>query len=356
VVPLLSADQLTLAHRVLQPVQALGYRIRGVVSDDEKALLRAVAQVWPGVAQQTCQLHCLQDAATPIQAADQTLKKALKKAGRASFYTVCRALSQLPPDDPRHAVLTTYAELIRAILTAGSKPPLALGGLRVFEDLTRLDASLHRSRNKGATRSWINSRRWSNAAPPSRRSTGASNANAAGWWNWIGSWTHPKTRDRAQPGAVSSGASRTSWSNWKRMPSATPPRPRWSRISVPPCDTAGRACLPAMPGLNATGLTTMETFFGRLRTRQRQIHGRKSVHEFILRYGEWAVFIDPTETFAQVLGRFQHFDQAEFDQEHERFQKAQRRLQVLYRFRHHPRRCLKQLEQQWAKAIRRKSR
>ena len=40
----------------------------------------------------------------------------------------------------------------------------------------------------------------------------------------------------------------------------------------------------------------VETFFGRLRTRQRQIHGRKSVHEFILRYGEWALFIDPTES------------------------------------------------------------
>jgi hypothetical protein len=100
----------------------------------------------------------------------------------------------------------------------------------------------------------------------------------------------------------------------------------------------------------------LETFFGRLRTRQRQIHGRKSVHEFILRYGEWAVFIDPTETFDQVLRRLQQFDQDQLDLEYTRFMKAQRRLHVLYRFRHHPRRCLKQLEQQWAKAVRRKSR
>ncbi len=100
----------------------------------------------------------------------------------------------------------------------------------------------------------------------------------------------------------------------------------------------------------------LETFFGRLRTRQRQIHGRKSVHEFILRYGEGAVFIDPAETFDQVVQRFQQFDQARFDQEYARFLIAQRRLQVLHRFRHHPRRCLKQLEQQWAEAIRRKSR
>lgn len=99
----------------------------------------------------------------------------------------------------------------------------------------------------------------------------------------------------------------------------------------------------------------LESFFGRLRTRQRQIHGRKSVHEFILRYGEWAVFIDPTESFAQVLQRFQQFDQAKFDEESARFRKAQLRLRVQYRFRHHPRRCLKELEQQWDAAVHRPS-
>ncbi len=99
----------------------------------------------------------------------------------------------------------------------------------------------------------------------------------------------------------------------------------------------------------------LESFFGRLRTRQRQIHGRKSVHEFILRYGEWAVYIDPTESLEQVLLRFQQFDQAEFDKEYARFRKAQLRLRVQYRFRHNPRRCLKELEQQWAEAVSHKS-
>lgn len=95
----------------------------------------------------------------------------------------------------------------------------------------------------------------------------------------------------------------------------------------------------------------METFFGRLRTRQRQIHGRKSVHEFIIRYGEWAIYLDPSESFEQILQRFQQFNQAEFDLEYARFLKTQQHLRLLYRFRHHPRRCLTQLEQQWAAAV-----
>jgi hypothetical protein len=180
VTPLLSAAHQTLERLVLQPVKALGSRLRGVVSDDEQALLLAVGHVFPGVAHQPCQSHCLRDAAAPIVEADQACKKALKRAMRAPFYPVCRALSQLSPKDPRHVVLNTYAELIRSTLTEGSKPPFALGGLRVFEDLTRLEASLTRSRKKGAIRSWINSWPWFAAAARFRRRIGVSSANGTG--------------------------------------------------------------------------------------------------------------------------------------------------------------------------------
>ena len=100
----------------------------------------------------------------------------------------------------------------------------------------------------------------------------------------------------------------------------------------------------------------METFFGRLHTRQRQIHARKSVHEFIIRYGKWAIYLDPTESFGQVLDRCAQFNQADFDAEYARFMTTQQRLQLLHRFRHHPRRCLTKLEQQRAEAIRPKTR
>lgn len=82
-VSLFSADQSTLEQRLLQPIESLGYRICGVVSDDEKALRLALAHRWPQVSHQTCQVHCLRAAATPIVQADQAFKKALKKAIRA---------------------------------------------------------------------------------------------------------------------------------------------------------------------------------------------------------------------------------------------------------------------------------
>ncbi len=96
----------------------------------------------------------------------------------------------------------------------------------------------------------------------------------------------------------------------------------------------------------------LETYFSRLRTRQRRVQGHKSVHEFILRYGEWAIYVDDAESFEQVLVRFQQFEQQKFDSEYARFLKVQKRFQIRYRFRHHPQQCLTQLEQQWAEAQR----
>jgi hypothetical protein len=256
VTPVLSAGHQTLARQVLQPVKALGYRIRGGVSDDEQALQVAVAQVFPGVHHQTCQVHCLRDAATPIVEADQAFKKTLKQAIRAPFYAASRALSHLAPEDPCQTVLSTYAELIRSTLTEGSKPPFALGGLRVFADLARLEASLHRSQEKGGILSWHSCWPWSNVAAHLPRSIGGSSANGTGWSSWNGGSTRPKRASHAPRGAVSNDRSRTSWRNWKHTLCSTPPTPRWSPISAPPSGNAGLGSLPAMLGPNVTAPTT----------------------------------------------------------------------------------------------------
>ena len=154
VVPVLGATQPTLAMRVLRPINALGYRIRGVVSDEEVALCRAIAQEWPGAAHQTCHWHCLRDAAAPLLAADRALKKAGKRALRDPVAAVARTLERFAPGDPCTEVLGTYSELIRTSLVEGSKPPFVFGSLRTLAALGRLEASLQRSQQKGGIRCW----------------------------------------------------------------------------------------------------------------------------------------------------------------------------------------------------------
>ena len=255
---LLSTAHQTLAARLLQPVKDLGYRIRGLVSDDEQALRLAAADVLPGVSHQTCQLHCLRDAALPITEADQTLKKALKQAIRGPFYAVCRAIDQLAPADPCRAVLSTYADLIRTTLTEGSKPPFALGGLRVFEDLTRLEASLRRSRKKGAILFWTNSLRWFNAATLSQPSIAVSNVNTVGWSNWTGGWIRQSGPvSHARPDETSSGKSKSSWPSWNSMPTRAPKMSRPWHTSARRSVNVGRVSSPAMRGRNAGAPTTI---------------------------------------------------------------------------------------------------
>jgi hypothetical protein len=254
-VALLTTDHHTLATHVLQPIKALGCRIRGVVSDDEKALQRAVAQVLPGTPHQTCQFHCLRDAAVPIADADRAFKKALKQAIRVPLYATCRALNQLVPNDPHHFVLSTYAELIRSTLTEGSKPPFALGGLRVCEDLARLEASLQRSGKRGGIRCWTPCWQWCNAVSPLPASIGNSNASRGGWSSWSGGLIRTKGPSRPPLVAVFNNRSRNFWSTWNSTLKTIPKTRQWSPISVRPSGSAGLGSSPAIPGPNATAPT-----------------------------------------------------------------------------------------------------
>ena len=95
----------------------------------------------------------------------------------------------------------------------------------------------------------------------------------------------------------------------------------------------------------------LETFFKDMKHHQRRITGRKSVHEFILRYGPFAAFIDYAEAFDDLLARLRQVKPAAFKQARQALQKIQLRLKKLYRFRHHPDKYYRDLEMQWEQAI-----
>lgn len=94
----------------------------------------------------------------------------------------------------------------------------------------------------------------------------------------------------------------------------------------------------------------LETFFKDMKHHQRRITGRKSVHEFILRYGSFAAFIDYAESFDDLLTRLHQVQTEDFKQARQTLQKVQLRLKKLYRFRHHPVAYYRDLETRWEKA------
>lgn len=104
--------------------------------------------------------------------------------------------------------------------------------------------------------------------------------------------------------------------------------------------------IPNVPSSN----NDLETFFRDMKHHQRRITGRKSVHDFILRYGPFAAFIDYAETFDNLFARLRQVRSEDFQQAHDVLQKVETRLKKLYRFRHHPNEYYWDLESRWEKA------
>lgn len=105
--------------------------------------------------------------------------------------------------------------------------------------------------------------------------------------------------------------------------------------------------VPDLPPTN----NDLETFFGRLKTNQRRVTGRKSVNSFVLRYGAYAAFIDLSESKADLLARLRQVDRAAYKQERQQLQTILAEARDQRRFRHKRDLALRELELEWAAVV-----
>jgi YesN/AraC family two-component response regulator len=101
-------------------------------------------------------------------------------------------------------------------------------------------------------------------------------------------------------------------------------------------------------GLPATN-NAHETFFNQLKHNQRRINGHKSVQAFIVRYGVYAAYLDPQETFEQLLARLSPVSNEDFQLARQAWRESEASLHKAHRFRCHRARFLKELEADWEK-------
>ena len=145
----------TIRARLLQPLKALAEEIGlswyGIVSDAQESIRTAVSKELPDVPHQACQSHCLCKAGELTFQADRNMKKRLKASFRQRLKRLERRIERLPENDPFQPVLADYADAMRATLLEGGIAPFQLGGVRVFDDLNALAASLARCQEKGGT-------------------------------------------------------------------------------------------------------------------------------------------------------------------------------------------------------------
>jgi hypothetical protein len=146
---LLSACEADLANLLREVQQEIDVPIRGVISDGQRSIRKAVQAVLPDVPHQLCHFHYLREAAKPVYDADKHAKKELKKHLRG-VRPIERAVEK--QQDEEAEAIRGYCLAVRAALTDDGRPPLAAPGLKLNERITAIAASLTRVSKKGACR------------------------------------------------------------------------------------------------------------------------------------------------------------------------------------------------------------
>lgn len=146
---LLSATEADLTPLISEVRDALPVPIRGVISDGQHSIRRAVASALPGVPHQLCQFHYLREAAKPVYEADRHAKKELKKKVRG-----VRAIERSVEarTDAAAEVIAGYCSAVRGALTDDGRPPLEASGLKLRGRLSAISRSLKRVTGKKGSR------------------------------------------------------------------------------------------------------------------------------------------------------------------------------------------------------------
>jgi len=146
---LLSASEAELAVLLQEVQQSLPVPIHGVVSDGQHSIRNAVHSILPDVPHQLCHFHYLREAAKPVYEADKHAKKELKKQLRG-VRPIERAVEKRK--DAEAQAIRGYCLAVRSSLTDDGRAPLEASGLKLYERISAIVASLARVSEKGAYR------------------------------------------------------------------------------------------------------------------------------------------------------------------------------------------------------------
>jgi hypothetical protein len=151
----------------LQPIAALGWPVTAVLSDKQRGLVPAVAEVFPNAKHAFCQIHYLNNAAEPVSEADEAMKINLRQGVRQEIGALIRqekvemagvltvtggipspvvpkTVSPDPLAQEQDDIIQDLRRRIRYLLTLKGRPPFCLAGIAMFERLTEIKECLER--------------------------------------------------------------------------------------------------------------------------------------------------------------------------------------------------------------------
>jgi hypothetical protein len=118
-------DLVPLLEEVVTACRTWQIPIKGVISDGQHSIRKAVASALPGIPHQLCHFHYLKEAAKPVYEADKHAKKELKKHLRG-VRPIERTVAQRRDEEAE--VIRGYCLAVRSALTDDGKPPLSTPG------------------------------------------------------------------------------------------------------------------------------------------------------------------------------------------------------------------------------------
>jgi len=151
----------------LQPIAAMGLPVTAVMSDKQRGLVPAIAEVFSSAKHSFCQMHYLGNAAEPMSKADEAMKIELRQGVRQEIGALIRqekvekqgvltvtggipspvTVKEVSPDpvmQEQEAILQDISRRIRYLLTLKGRPPFCLAGIEMFERLTEVKDFLER--------------------------------------------------------------------------------------------------------------------------------------------------------------------------------------------------------------------
>ncbi len=354
---LYSADTNSIV-RELQVVAALGLPIQAIISDDEKATVAAVAQVWPHKPHGLCHIHFLKVVQKPIYEADRQLATALRKPLRA-LNKIERLLQHSPElidllsSDQKQA-LRRYLDALRAVLLTKGQSPFRLAGATIFQRLAQLTDSLARSHSQQAhsvltqlqqltqphlayQADYERIQRQQNWFLGLTDLLNVSTTQIHQWATKTGAEVAQEVDDYLQSLACLGDELTEDASFFDHMLRCTA---RWASGLYWTYEVS------ALPRTN----NELEADIGDIKEQYRRITGRRTLKDYLMRYGPYLAFDDDQDDPEELRQWFAEIERQEFVNEKAKLEAMREKLRNMQRFRQDPLDFLAETERLWAES------
>jgi hypothetical protein len=351
---LYSADALSLTA-ALREVQALGLPIQAVISDDEAATVKAVATVFPDLPHGLCHLHFLKAAQEPIFLADNQLARQLKSPLRPVTEVERKLLHdpkvQTTLSARQRVALQGYLDTIRAVTFMKGQSPFRLTGVPMYEALAAITDSLHRS-VEARSHPLLTRLQTMTATYRQHQAAYQQVQRQQGWFLGLAELLDvPElgtSQATSQTGAevaqaVQDYLDELDWLAHQLPEDAALFRHFRTRLQAWAPGLYWTYEVPPLPRTN----NALEVDIGNLKEQYRRITGRRSLKDYLMRFGPYLTFDDDQDDPDELLRWFQEVDRQDLLDEKAKLEAIRQHLRNMRRFRQNPQAFLDELEQLW---------